>query len=112
MLARLQTADFGPLLRFFKDRKGSVVPLLGLAVVPLIGSVGAAVDYSRANSARTAMQAALDAGAIIATKQAQSLTGDALTASVNAYFNANFDRPDVSDVTVSAKPASDTGGSS
>ena len=34
-----------------------------LATIPLIGFVGAAVDYSRANSAKAAMQAALDATA-------------------------------------------------
>jgi Flp pilus assembly protein TadG len=51
------------LARFFKDRKAGVAPMLALCIIPLIGSVGAAVDYSRANSVRAAMQAAGDATA-------------------------------------------------
>jgi len=43
------------MLSFLKDRSGGVAPLLALAAIPIMGSVGAAVDYSRANSARTAM---------------------------------------------------------
>ena len=45
-----------------------------LAIIPMIGAIGAAVDYSRANSARTAMQAALDSTALILSKDAQTLT--------------------------------------
>ena len=44
-------------VRFLTDRRGGVAPLLGLGLIPLMGMVGAAVDYSRANSVRTAMQA-------------------------------------------------------
>ena len=46
--------------QFLKNRRGGVAPMLALAAIPLIGAVGAAVDYSRANSTRSAMQAALD----------------------------------------------------
>ena len=42
-----------------RDRRGNVTMTFALALIPLIGGLGAAVDYSRANSARTAMQAAL-----------------------------------------------------
>ena len=52
------------LARFFKDRKAGVAPLLALGIIPLVGTVGAAVDYSRASSVRAAMQAAGDATAI------------------------------------------------
>ena len=41
---------------------GSVMPMFGLALVPVFGLVGAAVDYSRANNIRTGMQKALDSG--------------------------------------------------
>ena len=44
--------------------------MLALGIIPLMGAVGAAVDYSRANSARTAMQAALDATALMLAKNA------------------------------------------
>ena len=45
-----------------------------LAIVPIIGFVGAAVDYSRANSAKAAMQAAIDSTALMLSKDAQTLT--------------------------------------
>lgn len=48
------------LMRFFKDCRGSVAPILALTALPLLGSVGVAVDFSRANAARTAFQNALD----------------------------------------------------
>ena len=43
--------------------------------IPVFGAVGAAVDYSRANAARTAMQAALDATALMVAKEALNLNG-------------------------------------
>ena len=45
---------------FLCNTKGGVAPLLALGIVPLIGSVGTAVDYSHAAAARTSMQVALD----------------------------------------------------
>src|SRR3954466_13843944 len=66
--------------RFLTDRRGGVAPLLALGLVPLVGMVGAAVDYSRANSVRTAMQAALDSTALMLSKDAQNLSSAQLTA--------------------------------
>ena len=62
------------LWRFLGNRDAGVAPMLALAALPLFGFVGAAVDYSRAASARTAMQAALDASALMLSKDAQTLT--------------------------------------
>ena len=45
-----------------------------LATIPMIGLVGAAVDYSRGNSAKAAMQAAVDSTALMLSKEAQNLT--------------------------------------
>src|SRR5947208_2643601 len=47
--------------RFLADQHGGVAPIFALALVPMIGLGGAALDYSRASAARTAMQASLDA---------------------------------------------------
>ena len=49
------------LLRFMQDRRGGVAPMFAIAVIPVFGLVGAAVDYSRANSIRAGLQSALDA---------------------------------------------------
>ena len=53
---------------FLQDRRGAVAPMFALAVIPVVGFVGMAVDYSRANSIRTGMQAALDATALAMSK--------------------------------------------
>ncbi|MCC6890744.1 MAG: VWA domain-containing protein [Hyphomicrobiales bacterium] len=89
-----------PLTRFLKDRRAGVAPMLALTVIPLIGAVGAAVDYSRANAARTAMQAALDSTALMLSKDAQTLSSAQLTQKATTYFNALFQRPEVTNVQV------------
>ncbi len=77
------------------DHSGNVAVIFGIAAIPVFGLVGAAVDYSRANAARTAMQVALDAAALTVAKEAANLTGDQVQNKAKKYFNAQFDRPDV-----------------
>jgi hypothetical protein len=57
------------LARFFRDRRGGVAPLLALTIVPLVGIVGAGMDYSRASAARVGLQAALDSALLYAAKE-------------------------------------------
>jgi Flp pilus assembly protein TadG len=85
-------------VRILKDRKGGVAPLLALAIVPIIGAVGAAVDYSRANLVRTAMQNSLDSTALMLSKDAQTLTSAQLAQKASGYFNAMFQRPEASNI--------------
>src|SRR5262249_38383993 len=54
----------------------------------------AAVDYSRANSTRTQLQAALDSTALMLSKEAPSLTQAQITQKANDYYNVAFTRPD------------------
>ena len=86
--------------RILRDRKGGVAPMLALAIIPLIGGIGAAVDYSRANLVRTAMQSALDSSALMLSKDAQTLSSAELAAKATSYFNAMFQRPEASNVQV------------
>src|SRR5262245_35349653 len=86
--------------RILQDRKGGVAPLLALAIIPIVGAVGAAVDYSRANLVRTSMQNALDSTALMLSKDAQALTGAQLEQKATSYFNAQFHRPEASNVQV------------
>lgn len=51
-----------------RSRAGNVAIIFGIAIVPIIGGVGAAVDYSMANANRTSMQKALDATALALAK--------------------------------------------
>jgi Flp pilus assembly protein TadG len=81
-------------------KAGNVIIPFALTIIPIIGFVGAAVDYSRANSAKAAMQAAVDATALILSKDAQSLTTAQLNQKATAYFNALFNRTDVNNILI------------
>ena len=98
------------LRRFLDDRKGGVAPMLALAALPLFGFVGAAVDFSRAASARSAMQAALDSTALMLSKDAQTLSESDLTQKANGDFTALFNRPEASAVQVTTQFSSPQAG--
>lgn len=89
------------LSRFWKSRHGGVAPMVGIAIIPLLGAVGAAIDYSRANATRTAFQAALDSTALMLSKNAALQTPEQLQTQATSDFNALFVRPDVRNVSVS-----------
>lgn len=94
------------LLHLLKDRSGGVAPLLAIAALPIFGTVGAAVDYSRANSGRAAMQAAADATALLIVKNMTRQSSGNSSEDALSYFNANFNRPDVQITQVTATPNS------
>jgi Flp pilus assembly protein TadG len=98
------------LRHFFKDRRGGVTPMFALAIIPVFGLIGAAIDYSRANSVRTAMQAAADATALMLSKDASTLTASQLSTKATAYFTALFNRPEAKGLSVTPV-YSTTGGS-
>src|SRR6266850_97630 len=87
------------LSRFLKDRRG-VTPMFALAILPVVGLVGAAIDYSRANSLRTGMQSALDATSLAMAKLAPTLTSSQLQTQTNAYFQALFTRADAKNLVI------------
>ena len=53
---------------FWSNRQGNIAVLFALAIVPVIGGIGAAVDYSLAAAYRTDMQKALDSTALALSK--------------------------------------------
>jgi Flp pilus assembly protein TadG len=91
------------LRRFLRNRDAGVAPMLALAKLPLFGFVGAAIDFSRAASVRTAMQGALDATALILSKDAQTLTTADLVQRASDDFKAQFNRPDANDVALNTQ---------
>jgi Flp pilus assembly protein TadG len=97
------------LVRFLKNCRGGVAPLMGILALPLMGSVGVAVDYSRASAARTAFQAALDSTALMLSKNAATQTGADLQTTATNTFNALFSRSDVNNVQVAANYVSTNG---
>ena len=89
--------------RFLQSRDGGVAPFLALAIIPLMGFTGAAIDYSRASSARTAMQSALDATALNLSKTSQGQNSAQIQSQTQQVFNALFIRPEVQNVTVTSE---------
>ncbi|AWL98800.1 TadE/TadG family type IV pilus assembly protein [Bradyrhizobium amphicarpaeae] len=69
--------------RFIHDRRGNIAVIFAIACVPLITTIGCAVDYSRATQTRAKLQAAADAASVgsiakasPAFKAAGSMTSD------------------------------------
>jgi Flp pilus assembly protein TadG len=88
-------------LRDFRQATGgNVVVIFGLAAIPVIGLMGAAADYSRANSAKAAMQAAVDATVLMLSKEVSGLTNEQIKNKAYKYVVANFNRPDAKSITV------------
>jgi Flp pilus assembly protein TadG len=63
--------------RFAGAKDGNVAVIFTIALVPLISFLGAAIDYSRANRARSSMQSAMDSTALMLSKD---LTSGKITA--------------------------------
>jgi Flp pilus assembly protein TadG len=91
LLARLRRAA----ATFGSDRRGNTAIIFGLAAIPIMGLVSAAVDYSRANAARTAMQAVLDATTLMISKEAADLQSAQVQQKAKTYFVSQFRRRDV-----------------
>jgi Flp pilus assembly protein TadG len=98
------------LARFLTNARGGVAPLMAVIAVPVMAAVGMAVDYSRVNAARTAFQSALDATALMLSKNAANESNGALQTQASDTFNSLFNRPEVTDVNVTPAYTS-TGGS-
>ena len=90
--------------RFAGANQGNIAVIFAIALVPVISFVGAAIDYSRANSARSSMQAALDSTALMLSKDLSSgtITTSQITAKAQAYFTALYTNTDAKSVVVNA----------
>ena len=88
-------------LRTFRHAAaGNVILTFALATVPMVGLVGAAVDYSRGNSAKAAMQQAIDATGLILSRDAQSLSEAALKQKADQVFKTLVNRPEIQNIVV------------
>jgi Flp pilus assembly protein TadG len=90
-------------LRAFRAAQaGNVAITFALASIPIIAFAGAAVDYSRANSVKAAMQGALDSTALMLSKEASTDTSTQLQTNASNYFKALFTRTEATNVQVTA----------
>src|SRR5262245_42288117 len=85
---------------FRRAERGNVVVTFTFAVIPIMGFVGAAVDYSRANSIKAAMQQSVDATALMLSKDVTSLSSTQLGQKTTDYFKAMFNHPEASGITI------------
>jgi Flp pilus assembly protein TadG len=78
--------------RFVRADQGNIAVMFAIACIPLISFVGAAVDYSRLNAARSAMQSALDSTALMVSKDLTSgvITTSQISATAQSYFSALY----------------------
>ena len=91
---------FNQTRRFGAAERGNVMITFALATIPMIGFVGAAVDYSRGNSAKAAMQSAVDSTALMLSRDASNLTQAQLNEKATAIFTSLLHRPEVENVVV------------
>lgn len=102
------------LKRFARADGGNIAITFALAILPLVMFVGAAVDYTRVNKARTEIQAAMDSTALMISKDATSLTQDQITTRAKGIFTALYQNPDAPNVDLQVAYTANlaTGGSS
>lgn len=86
----------GAARRFIGADQGNIAVIFAIAAVPIISFVGAAIDYTRANSARSAMQAALDSTALMLSKDLAEglITPAQVNAKAATYFAGLYTNPD------------------
>ncbi|MBS0248377.1 MAG: VWA domain-containing protein [Proteobacteria bacterium] len=85
---------------FIIGTSGNVALTFALASLPLVGFVGSAIDFSRANAAKAAMQAAVDSTALALSKNADSMSAEQINARASEYFKSIFSRPDVKGIVI------------
>ncbi len=97
--------------RFARANEGNIAVIFTIALIPLISFIGAAIDYSRANNARSSMQAALDSTALMLSKDLSSgvITTAQIATQAQADFNALYTNPDAQAVSVTATYTADAG---
>jgi Flp pilus assembly protein TadG len=97
--------------RFIGAKDGNIAVIFAIAAVPIISFVGAAIDYTRANSARSSMQAALDSTALMLAKDLSdgTITTSQIDAKGQAYFAALYTNTDAKSVSINATYAAAAG---
>ena len=94
------------LAHFCRDRRANVAPIFALALLPIAGLTGSAVDDSRANSIKSAMQAATDATALNLVQNAASILSGDVSQTAGDVFMTVFNRPDAKEIVVTANSTS------
>lgn len=97
----------GVLRRFTSDHGGTVAMTFGLALLPLAGMVGAALDYSRAGLEQTRLQRATDAIALSLSSEPATTTASGLQARADKLLSTLYGAPN--SIAISSFTATRTG---
>src|SRR4051812_48190761 len=90
MFTRICAAYRKSISAFRNDSEGSVISTFALSLIPVIGLVGAATDYSSATGVRTNLQVALDAALLAGAKDGSTNWATTALNTFNANLNAKF----------------------
>jgi Flp pilus assembly protein TadG len=89
---------------------GNVAITFAFATIPIIIGIGSAIDYSKANQVKVAMQSALDSTALMISKEAaKDSTDGTLQTKASSYFSAMFKQPLSSGFSITANYYADGG---
>jgi Flp pilus assembly protein TadG len=77
---------------FVHADRGNIAVIFGIAVVPILTFVGAAIDYSRATKARASMQSAIDSTALMLAKDLTdgTISSSDIQTKAREYFTALY----------------------
>src|SRR4051794_18643284 len=96
--------------KFACNRGGNISVLFAYALVPILTFVGAGIDYSRVNAAKSSMQAALDSTALMLSRDlAQgTISASDIATKASAYFKALYTSTDANNVSVTVNYTAST----
>ncbi|MBW7969086.1 pilus assembly protein TadG-related protein [Bradyrhizobium sp. BR 10289] len=80
------------LAHFTAADQGNIAVIFAIALVPVLGFIGAAIDYSRAVQTRTSLQVALDSAALMVSKDLTNgtITETDIEARAKSYFSGLY----------------------
>jgi len=70
---------------FLSDRRGSVAIIFSFAMIPMVAFVGSAIDYARALSAKTRLQAITDIAAQASARIPATANANRLEAAIKSF---------------------------
>lgn len=79
--------------KFWKEERGNVAILFGLAAVPVVFAVGSGIDVSTVVSAKQRAQIALDSAALAVNTQSYAYVEGDIATVAQSVFEANFNSP-------------------
>jgi Flp pilus assembly protein TadG len=94
------------LRHFVREQSGASAMLFALSSVPVVASVGVAIDYSHAAALRSAMQSAADATALALVRPDKPVS----SVSAQNYFQSAFAHSEITNLNVSATTSETSGG--